>query len=182
MNELEQCGFIRKYKNYPKNNQSFFYQLTDPFVLFAHTFLKRGNIDSWQAFFKTPAYYSWRGNAFEMVCLYHINQIKGSLGISGLSSTEYSWKSDKTKDGAQIDLLIDRRDDIMNLCEMKYTDDVFTVDSKYREDMINKETIFRTETSCKKAIHLTLVSANGLKRNEFSDVFQNAITGDDLFR
>ncbi|MBR1797618.1 MAG: ATP-binding protein [Clostridiales bacterium] len=181
LNELEQCGFIRKYKNYTKSKRSFIYQLIDPFVLFSHTFLNEKNIDSWESFYKTPAYYNWRGNAFEMLCLYHTPQIKTALGISGLSSTEYAWKSNKNKEGAQIDLLIDRKDDIINLCEMKYTDDPFIVSSQYQKAMIHKESVFKEETVCKKAIFLTLVSANGLSRNENSDVFQNTISGDDLF-
>ena len=144
-------------------------------------FLKDISIDSWQKFYKSASYYSWRGNAFEVVCLHHIPQIKNRLGISGITSTEYSWKSKKNKGGAQIDLLIDRKDDIINLCEAKYTDNEFVIDSEYQDELINKAEVFREETGTDKAIHITLITVKGLKRNEYSDVVQNIITGDDMF-
>ena len=181
LNELEQCGFIRRYKNFTNSKKGFFYQLTDPFILFSYCFLKTENIDSWQKFYKTPAFYAWRGNAFEMLCLYHIPQIKGALGIAGVSSTECSWKSNQKKDGAQIDLLIDRKDDVINLCEMKCTDEEFTIDSKYENELVHKSELFRTETSQKKALYITLVTAAGLKRNEYSHVVQDVVTADELF-
>lgn len=81
-------------------------------------FLKKSGVKSWQAFIKSPEYYAWRGNAFEIVCLNHIPQIKEALGISGVESSEYSWRSKVKEGGAQIDLLIDRRDDVINLCKI----------------------------------------------------------------
>ena len=181
LRELEQCGFIRKYKRYSCEKNGAFFQLIDPFVMFSVAFLKDISIDSWQKFYKSASYYSWRGNAFEVVCLHHIPQIKNKLGISGISSSEYAWKSKKNKGGAQIDLLIDRKDDIINLCEAKYTDNEFVIDADYQEELINKAEVFREETASDKAIHITLVTVKGLKRNEYSDVVQNIITGDDLF-
>lgn len=181
LSELEQCGFIRKYRDYTLNKQGFIYQLVDPFVLFSIYFLENETVDAWQKFCGTPGYYAWRGNAFEMLCLWHIPQIKNALGISGISSMEYSWKSKKTKDGAQIDLLIDRRDDVINLCEMKYTEDVFAIDAKYAGNLIHKVEVFRKETASTKALYLTLVSVNGLAGNEYSDTVQNVIGGDSLF-
>ncbi|MBQ7564856.1 MAG: AAA family ATPase [Lachnospiraceae bacterium] len=181
LRELEQCGFIRRYKNYAKNKQGYYYQLIDPFVLFSYRFLREEKVDSWQGFYKTGAYYSWRGNAFEIVCLCHIPQIKQALGISGVSSTEYSWRSASKKGGAQIDLLIDRRDDVINICEMKYTDTEFVIDQKYEEELRTRVELFRTEVRSDKALHITLVTEGGLKRNEYSDVVQNVVSGDDLF-
>ena len=182
LRELEECGFIRKYRNYTSKTNGQFFQLTDPFVLFASSFLKDETVDSWQKLYRTPKYYAWRGNAFEIVCLSHIPQIKTALGISGVSNMEYSWKSKQIKDGAQIDLLIDRRDDIINICEMKYTDELFVIDSEYSKNLIHKTELFRTETGTKKALHVTLVSVNGLKKNEYLYVVQNVISGDALFK
>ena len=176
LNELEQCGFIRKYKNYTKEKQGFFFQLIDPFILFSHNFLKKQSIASWQSFYKSPAFYAWRGNAFEILCLCHIPQIKNSLGISGVSTVEYAWNSKQKKDGAQIDLLIDRKDDVINICEMKYTDEEFSIDSKYEKELLHKLELFRTETNPRKALLLTLISATGLKKNEYSNVIQNVVT------
>ena len=179
--ELEQCGFIRQYKNIANAQNGCFYQLIDPFVLFC-LYFRNGKIKSWQSFIKSPDYYAWRGNAFETVCLEHIPQIKMALGISGIESSEYSWKSKKKKGGAQIDLLIDRRDDVINLCEMKCTDKPYEVKAEYRENLINKITVFTEEVNPKKSVHVTLVTSNGYKRNEYSDVIQNVVEPDDLFK
>ena len=87
------------------------------------------------SFTGTPGYYAWRGLAFEIVCLLHTSQLKKALGISGVDSMEYTWKSDAVKNGAQIDLLIDRRDQVVNLCEMKYTQDMFSIDQEYEKNL-----------------------------------------------
>lgn len=180
LSELEQCGFIRKYKNYTKTKSGFFYQLVDPFILFSHNFLKKQTIVSWQDFYKSPAFYAWRGNAFELLCLNHIPQIKNALRVGGVSTVEYAWNSKQKKDGAQIDLLIDRKDDVINICEMKYTDDEFSIDSKYEKELLHKLELFRAETQPKKALLITLVSVTGLKKNEYSDVVQNVVTVEEL--
>ena len=182
LNELEQCGFIRKYNNYTKKTKGLFYQLIDPFVLFSHNFLKEMVVESWQTYHKSPSYYSWRGNAFEMVCLNHIAQIKNALGISGVSSSEYSWSSKLKKRGVQIDLLLDRKDDVINICEMKYTDEDFVIDAKYEKELVHKVNVFRQEVKTDKALLLTLVTVKKLKRNAYSDVIQNVVSADDLFQ
>ena len=122
--ELEQCGFIREYNSYNKSSYGKIYQLIDPFTLFCETFLKNRKKNSWMQFIGTPAYYAWTGLSFETVCLNHTDQIKAALGISGIEADLYSWQrkaSDSGKEGAQIDLLIDRADRTIDLCEMKYT-------------------------------------------------------------
>jgi hypothetical protein len=116
-----------------------------------------------------------------MVCLNHIAQIKNALGISGVSSSEYSWSSKLKKGGAQIDLLLDRKDDVINICEMKYTDEDFVVDAKYEKELNHKVSLFSEEVKTDKALLLTLVTVNKLKRNAHSDVIQNVISSDDLF-
>ena len=181
LNELEQCGFIRKYKNYTKEKNGFYFQLIDPFMLFCFHFIKNREHESWMAYLNTPGYFSWCGNAFEMVCLLHINQIKKALGISGIETVEYAWRSTKSKPGAQIDLLIDRKDGVINICEAKYTMMPFVIDATYEEALRNKMYSFIEETSCKKALHLTMISSNGLSHNSYSGIVQNEITGDDLF-
>ena len=85
------------------------------------------------------------------------------------------------KEGAQIDLLIDRRDDVINLCEMKYTNTEYSIDAEYEAELLQKAEVFRNECKTDKAIHITLVSVNGLKRNAHSDAVQNVITGEELF-
>ena len=180
LRELEQCGFIRQYKNISTSKKGCFYQVIDPFVLFC-LYFRNKKIKSWQSFINSPDYYAWRGNAFEIVCLEHIPQIKAALGISGIESSEYSWKSKKKKGGAQIDLLIDRRDDVINLCEMKCTDKPYEITADYRESLINKVTSFTEEVKTKKSVHVTLITSNGYKRNEYSDTVQNDVGPDSLF-
>lgn len=179
--DLEQCGFIRKYQNYTSSKQGFYYQLIDPFVLFCIHYLEERSFNSWSEYINSPGFYAWRGNAFEIVCLNHVEEIKKKLGVSGVSSMQYSWKSKESVPGVQIDLLIDRRDDIINICEMKYTSDEFEISAVYDENLRRKVETFRRETASKKALHLTLVSAQGLKPGSYSASVQQLVTADDLF-
>ncbi len=181
LEELEQCGFIRKYTNYAMPANGAFFQLVDSFVLFSLNFLQGKKRGSWMEFLLSPGYYSWRGNAFEKVCLNHVPQMKAALGIAGVGTEEYAWRSRRQASGAQIDLLIDRRDGIINLCEMKWTDQAFEMTDQETQKLMHRLTAFREETNANKAIHLTLVSANGMRTNAYSGVFQSVITGEDLF-
>ncbi|MGN0395394.1 MAG: hypothetical protein ACI4EF_08530, partial [Coprococcus sp.] len=90
---MEECGFIRKFSNFTKGRGESFYQLIDPFTLFSIRFIKNKKFDSWNEYINTPGYHSWRGNSFEIVCLNHINQIKATLGISGIETNEFAWRS-----------------------------------------------------------------------------------------
>lgn len=181
LEELEQCGFIRKYHDFSKKEQGCFYQLTDPLTLFHLTFLETNKIDSWIHFINTPAYYSWCGLAFEKVCLLHIEQIKKKLGISGMTTQVFSWKSKMACPGVQIDLLIDRKDDVVTVCEMKYTLEEYAIDSAYENELERKLNVFREETKTKKALYLTMISFAGLRKNECSEKVVQVLTGDDLF-
>ena len=155
--------------------------MIDPFILFALSYLKDQDSYSWMAYINSPGYYAWCGNAFEIVCLNHIYQMKAALGVSGVVSAEYAWRSRVSEPGVQIDLLIDRKDDVINLCEMKYTVGEFSIDASYERNLMNKLMVFQQETGTDKSLHLTLVSANGLKANAHSGIVQNVITGDDMF-
>ena len=181
LNELIQCGFIRKYRSSLTGKNGCIYQIIDPFTLFSQRYTVGESLKSWSGYIGSPGYHSWSGNAFEIVCLNHIEQIKGALGISGVESSEYTWRSKTKSGGAQIDLLIDRKDDMINVCEMKYTSDEFEIDAAYEKKLINKVETFRKEEKTRKALSLTLVSANGLKRNAHANTVQRLITGDDLF-
>ena len=182
LSELEQCGFIRKFSDYSKAKYGACYQLIDPFILFCNQTKSRKEIISWVSFTGTPGYYAWCGLAFEIVCLLHTSQLKKALGISGVDSMEYTWKSDAVKNGAQIDLLIDRRDQVVNLCEMKYTQDMFSIDQEYEKNLLHKRECFISETKTKKSVYLTMVTVNGLVQNAHSGSIQNTITAEDLFQ
>ena len=111
----------------------------------------------------------------------HTDQIKSALGIRGVISGVYSWRSAYSHPGAQIDLLIDRDDDVINLCEMKFTTTPWEMQSSDYEDILRKQEVFRQETGTTKAIHTVLVSAAGVKPNQYAEVIQNVVTLDDLF-
>lgn len=184
LENLENCGFIRNYNAIGKEKKDSLYQLIDPYTIFYYEFIK-GNKDNdpkfWTHCLNTNPYHTWCGLSFERVCLLHVEQIKRALGITGVISRVHAWRSAVRKNGAQIDLLIDRDDDVINLCEMKYTKDSWEMTQEDYDDIIRKESVFRAETGTTKATHNVLVSANGVRRNSFSDEFQSTVTLDDLF-
>ena len=184
LENLESCGFIRSYNTITKEKKDALYQLVDPYTIFYYEFIK-GNKNNdpnyWTHCLNTSAYHTWCGLSFERICLLHIEQIKKALGISGVISRVFSWRSSENKPGAQIDLIIDRDDDVINLCEMKYTKGPWEMDEGDFDDIIRKECVFKEETGSVKAIHNVLVSANGVKRNAYSDNFQKVVTLDELF-
>ena len=182
LNELEQCGFIRKYENYQGSKYGCYYQLTDPFILFAISTRNNRKMTSWSAFTGTPAYRAWCGFAFELVCLLHTPHIKSAMGVTGVDSREYAWRSNVSKPGTQIDLLIDRRDQVINLCETKYTQDEFRIDEAYEKKLLHKKQVFLDETKTNKSIHLTMITVHGLLANAYAGIVQNSITAEDLFR
>lgn len=181
LEDLEQCGFIRKYRNFTTHTKGCLFQLIDPLCLFSLTILEPGKISSWMDFIETPAYYSWCGLAFETVCLQHIPQIKKALGISGISCQIYSWRSKKADPGAQIDLLIDRKDDVINLCEAKYSNNEYELEKDEYTKLQNRIAAFQNETKTKKSIHITMITSNGIRANKYSGLVQNAVIGDELF-
>ena len=130
----------------------------------------------------SPIHRTWSGYAFEQVCLAHVLQIKNKLGISGIHSNIASWRSKETVPGAQIDLLIDRNDGVINLCEMKYSIYPFTIDKKYSETLRNKIGSFKQETKTRKSIFLTMITTFGIKQNEYAGMVQNQLTMSDLFQ
>ncbi len=180
LEELVECGFLRRFYHIGKKERDSAYQLIDPFVLFALNFLG-GKVTEWSAFYGTPAYFSWTGHAFETLCLNNIKAIKRSLGISGVVTNEYSWRSSKSVPGAQIDLVIERRDGVINVCEMKYAEGSFAISPKYETDLRNKLNAFRLETGTKDALHLTLVVSGEFARNANADIVISFVVGEELF-
>ncbi|MBR6256031.1 MAG: ATP-binding protein [Lachnospiraceae bacterium] len=182
LRELCECGFIRKYRNFTKAKNDAIYQLIDPFVAFHHNFGPDNKaLSSWLKYINTPGYNAWRGNAFEMVVLNHVIEIKKALGVSGVESEEYAWKSENIKPGSQIDLLIDRSDGVVNLCEIKYSNDPYEITAEEFKNLQRRSTAFQNETGTKKSIHITLVAVNGLKKNKYAGIAMNTITGEELF-
>lgn len=180
LRELEECGFIRKFNNFTKETDAL-YQLIDPFTLFSIRFIKNKKFDSWNEYINSPGYNSWRGNSFEIVCLNHVEKIKACLGISGIETNVFAWRSNKVKNGAQIDLIIDRKDGVIDLCEMKYTNEEYAIDSDEHAKLSNRLELFRKESGTNKAIHIIMIAGSGFKANKYSGVVQNVIVGEELF-
>lgn len=181
LEELEECGFIRKF-NLPNKTSGAYYQVIDSFCRFALTFFEKKKLSSWLAYIDTPSYYSWQGNAFELLCLNHVKEIKNALGISGVETKEYSFRSKESNPGAQIDLVIERKDQVINLCEMKYSLLPYVIDKEYMYNLENKKQVFLKESKTKCALRLTLISPNGLQENQYSNEIRNVITAKDFFR
>jgi len=186
LEELEQCGFIRSYYAFGKKQRNKIFQLIDLYSLFYLNFIHNKNNNDehfWTNNFRTPTHNNWRGYAFEQVCLLHIPQIKSKLGISGVSSNYSAWRSigDKSKNKVQIDLVIDRNDQIINLCEMKYSKDEYTITKEYNEILRKRYAIFIDETKTRKTVHLTMITICGIKQNTYIGNIQSHITLDDLF-
>ena len=187
MKDLEHCGFIRKYNQIGKVTKDALYQLVDFYTLFYFKFVqenKRHDPCFWSKAVGSSFHSNWCGLAFERVCLAHIPQIKHALSIGGVTSNEYSWFARKTEErpGAQIDLLIDRSDETINICEVKYTSSgEYTVTEEEERKVLNRRDRFMEDTRTTKAIYLTLITTRGLTRNPHSDIFQNVVTAESFF-
>ena len=184
LKELEACGFIRCYEPYGKIKKTALYQLTDFYSLFYFHFIQKNRYRDehfWTHSLGSALYRAWSGYAFEMLCLSHIYQIKKALGISGVQSLVSSWRSASSDKGAQIDLVIDRNDNTVNLCEIKFYNQPFTITKAYYDNLLTKENDFLEETKTRKSIMTTFITTYGLVRNEYSSHVQCEITLEDLF-
>lgn len=194
LQELEQCGFIRKYTTIGKKNKDAIYQLIDNYTLFYFDFI-RENVNGDEHFWTSQAgssiHAGWAGRAFERVCMQHVSQIKDALGFSAVVSSVHSWSYKGEKDpvsgktihkGAQIDLLIDRNDDTINLCEMKYTNAEYTITEEEDEKIRNRKEAFVRETETEKTVLLTMITSFGLTPGGYSNDIHCQLTMADLFR
>ena len=184
LEELEQCGFLRSYHDFTQRKQREMYQLIDPFTLFWLRFVERGGDERWWSANRLGAQVrSWSGRAFELVCLLHVPQILRALGVWGVSVSSCAWRSASADPGAQIDLVLDRADGVVNLCEMKWvkSGEEYAIGKSYSQALLRKADAFVRETGTQKAIQLTLVTPGGVKRNAYRSTISGEINADDLF-
>lgn len=184
LKNLESCGFIRSYTAFGKQERDKLYQLMDFYTLFYFKYIKANKYNDehyWTNSLDTPQYNAWGGYSFEMLCLHHIRNIKSALGITGVQTLVSSWRSKTSEKGAQIDLVIDRKDQTINLCEMKFCTQKYTISQKEEELLQRRKIDFINETKTRKAVHLTMVSTYGIKSNMHSDRIQSEVTLEDLF-
>lgn len=187
LDELEESGFIRSSKNYDKETKDGIYRLIDEFSLFYLKFMdKAEDTTNWARISEGPSYKIWSGMAFESVCLKHIDRIKNGLGIAEKQTMQTIWRYVPSKgvkeDGAQIDLVIDRDDHCINICEMKFYIGEFTINRSYAGDLQQKIDVFREKTRTKKTLFLTLITTYGVKDNSYAaDLVKKNLTMDVLF-
>lgn len=185
LNALISSDFIVKYVPFGYGKREEHYKLIDPFCIFYLHFIKNQKKMSekfWQQNATAPSVNTWRGFAFENVCFNHIEQIKYALGIPAVISETSAWsKKEDDTEGTQIDLLISRNDNVINMCEIKYYSGPFKVDKEYYAKILQRQSVLSEMVSPKVAICNTIITTFGLTRNEYSGAFVNEIVLDDLF-
>lgn len=183
---LEVSDYILRYIPFGTDRRKEMYKLTDFFCLFYLRWVSgcdKLNPDFWMVSQSSQSVTAWRGIAFEEVCLAHIQQIKSALGISGVITTQSAWslRGDDEKEGTQIDLLICRKDNVVNMCEMKFCADEYTVTKAYERKLVHRQILLSDLVNRRTAIHPVLVTTYGLVYNEYSSSFLHTVLMDDLF-
>jgi AAA+ ATPase superfamily predicted ATPase len=192
LSELEDVGFIQSFISKGHKEKGKYYKVIDEYILFYLHWIEPNlqqanqNKKIWHTRAASTSWKIWSGIAFEAMCYKHVEEIAKKLEINP-GYLAYSWrfiplKGDKER-GAQIDLLFDRGDDAITLCEIKYSDQPFVIDKEYAEKLTRKITVFKQRTRTKKQIFLSLISANGVKQNQYYyKLIDGVVTLEDLFQ
>lgn len=186
LQDLADSDFVRIYNSFGKKKKEIYYQLRDYYSMFYFKFIKGyyGRDEQyWSHSYGSAAKKAWAGLTFEQVCKDHVPQIKRKLGIPGVLTEESSWeiKGDEEKPGAQIDLVIDRRDHVIDLCEIKYSENEYAIDKQYDLSLRNKREAFRTTTKTMKTLQMVMITTVGIKPNKYSSLLSAQVVLDDLF-
>lgn len=185
--ELEESGFITQYIPFGKTSRDSMYKLSDEYSLFYLKFIEHARSSgagTWHKIVAGQSYSSWSGNAFEAICQKHVPQIKKALGIGAVYTEASNWRyiPKKGEKGAQIDLLLDRQDHCINLCEIKFSSDEFVIDKRYAGELDNKVKVFRSQTKTRKTISPTMITPYGVLKNEYyAGHIQAEVLMEDLF-
>ena len=182
LDDLQYCDFVRLYNNGLKANAGIF-QLIDFYTLFYLQFGRRRMTDRhyWRNTIGTPTQNTWYGLAFERVCLSHIQQIIYALRLDYIHTDCYSWRSKESSPGAQIDIIIDRADGIVTICEVKYSKAEYALSKAEYDRIMNRLETFVNETRCKKGTQTIIITTKGMKSNGYSEISRRTITLNDLF-
>ena len=188
--QLVDSGFVRANPFYGQKKKDVRYQVADYFSLFYFRFAKEhyGRDEHfWRHMIDNPARTAWAGLTYELICRDHLDQIRQKLSIAGMLTETASWQTrtteeDPESDGAQIDMVIDRRDHVISLCEIKYSMHEFEIDKDYDLKLRNKIEAFRRETGTNKTLQLVMITTFGLKKNKYSNLVAGQVTLEDLFR
>ncbi len=186
LTDLEYCDFIsrNKVRNKRVKENSAVYQLTDFYTIFYHAFIHKADAqpDYWSQNAGSPKVATWYGLAFERVCKAHIPQIKDALGIPKVATESYVWRCYDSTPHTQVDLIIDRRDDTINLCEIKYSTKPFLLEKDEYLKIMHRIESFRTHTGASSSIIPTMIATFGLAPGQYADQIPCVLTLEDLFR
>ncbi len=187
LEELQRSSFISITYPFGKKKKDALYRISDPYTIFYFHFIEGQKLVKQGMFInlmRSPKWSSWCGYAFENVCFYHLPQIEQKLGIYAIYSEASSYFSKGTvhKKGFQLDLLIDRADKIITICEIKFYDSTFTITKEYAEQLRNKLALFKAETKSKKMLFFAFISTFGVSPNSYKNTLvQNEIKLNDIF-
>ncbi len=184
LKDLEKSGFITSYQPFGKKKKDTLLRLTDEFSIFYLKFVSDKRVTGWTSISQSQTFRSWLGFAFENLCHKHLFGIKKKLGISGVEANAFSFyvKGTESTGGTQIDLVIDRKDHVINICEIKYHDRPFIITKAYKNKLREKIEIFRATTQTSKTIHLTMITCKGVKENlHRNEIVDSEIVLSDLF-
>ncbi|MBR1513638.1 MAG: ATP-binding protein [Bacteroidales bacterium] len=192
LRNLERCDFIIRYSQYGNKTKGAIYRLVDFYTLFYYRFVEASNGQDetwWSHNFQSRAVETWQGLSFELVCLLHLTQIKRRLGIAGIATEASSWRyvptkksdTDNEERGTQIDLLIDRADRVINLCEMKFSAHPYRITDDYEKLLRDRMETFRTKTKTTKALVHTFVTTFGVADGMYRSIVNSEVVMDGLF-
>lgn len=186
LENLKRCDFVETYNRYNSSTKYTLYRISDPYTLFFFKFLAGKDTKDghwWTNNMLSPSVQAWQGFSFETICMAHLDQIKKKLGISGIATECSSWRKqgDDSARGTQIDLLIDRADRIITLCEMKFSREPYAITKDYEMTLRTRMGIFKAETKTKKTLSVVMVTTYGVLPGKHAAVIQNEVTMDDLF-
>jgi AAA+ ATPase superfamily predicted ATPase len=184
LQNLEYCDFIRSYNTFNRKKRDVLYQLIDPYTLFYFRFVAKNEYNDaafWSNSLDTSLRNSWAGFAFELLALLHTEEIKKALGISGIQTAVSAWRSTQTNPAAQIDMVINRKDGIINLVEIKFSHKEYVITKQYEQILASKIYAFKEETKTSKAVHLLMFTTNGIKQNQHTELVQRQLTLNDIY-
>lgn len=187
LGELEQSGFISEYYPLDKKKKEKIYRLSDEYSLFYLHFIEpeKNQLDeTWQFLSQTPAWFSWAGYAFEGICIKHVRKIKAALGISGIftRTASYYKKGNKQNEGLQIDMVLDRNDQTINLVEIKFHNKPFALTKEYADQLQRKLWAFQEYSGTRKHVNWVFIATFGLAPNQYSNgLVTQSLALDDLF-
>ena len=184
LSDLEQCDFIFSYARYGNAKNNAIYRIKDFYTLFYYKYVN--GIDTkdslrWTHLSSTPQVSSWQGFSFELLCLLHLDEIKKALGIDRILNDASAWRSRQPEQNTQIDLVIERADHNINLCEMKFSSGMYAIDKGYEQKLRERMSIFLAETMTRCSTRITMVTTYGVLQNKHSGIVNDEVLLDDLF-